>query len=148
MTAVLRLLSRRGEPSRAERRGIVVFAALTIAATGAFMLFADPHGSAALVLLVLTLVVAVPPLFALEQFRRNVFGRANADERERQRRDDAYRLSYRVVQAALGVLPLLLVLSPEIERRDWVTAWFVAFGYVNFLPYMVFAWREPDAVPD
>jgi len=144
MTAVLRLLSRRGEPTRGERRALVVFAALAIAVIGVLMLNA-PRGSGALVVLAVALVLTVP-LYALQEFRRNVFKRANADERERQRRNDAYRLSYRVIEFALPLVAFLFIWGPAIEDSDWIAVWLSGFSFVVFLPYMVFAWREPDIV--
>ena len=144
MTAVLRLLSRRGEPNRGERRAIVVFAAVAIAGIGVVMLN-SPRGSGALIVLAIALVLTVP-LYALQEFRRNVFKRANADERERTRRDEAYRLSYRVIEFALPIGFLAIAWSPDFQGSDWIPVGFAAFSYVIFLPYMVFAWREPDSL--
>jgi hypothetical protein len=31
-----------------------------------------------------------------------------------------------------------------VGRQSWMI-FFLAYGYVMFLPYMIFAWREPDA---
>ena len=76
-----------------------------------------------------------------------MFKRANADERERQRRNDAYRLSYRVIEYSMPLVAFLFFLwAPQIEDSDWIAVWFVTFSFVVFLPYMVFAWREPDVV--
>jgi hypothetical protein len=144
MTGVLRLLSRRGEPTRAERRAIIVVAAVAIAAIGVLMLN-SPRGSGALMVLAMALLLAVP-LYALQEFRRNVFKRKNADERERQRRDEAYRLSYRVIEFALPLGFLVVAWSPDLPAGDWIGVWLAAFSYVIFLPYMFFAWREPDSV--
>lgn len=144
MTALLRLLSRRGEPTRDERRALVIFSGLAIAVIGVLMLN-SPRGSGALLWLAVTLVLVVP-LYALQEFRRNVFKRANADERERQRRNDAYRVSYRVIELALPLVPVLFIWGPSIEGSDWIAVWLSGFSFVIFLPYMVFAWREPDVL--
>jgi len=87
------------------------------------------------------------PLLVLGEFRRNVIRRGNTDERERQRRNEAYRISYRIVEIAIpfGLLAAL-VLNGGIEPVDlWPALYFSLFFYVLFLPYAVFAWREPDA---
>jgi hypothetical protein len=147
MIAVLRLLSRRGEPTRAERRTLVVLSALAIGLVGVLMLNA-PRGSGAVMILGVILLLIVP-LYALQEFRRNVFKRSNADERETQRRNDAYRISYRIVEFAvpLGFIVGSL-LDSAITDRNWMWVYMPVLGYLIFLPYMVFAWREPDAVPD
>jgi hypothetical protein len=144
MTAFLRLLSRRGEPSRRVRRMMVAFAAAAIPAL-ALITFAAPRDLRLLILVGGGAVLLVP-LIVVTEFRRNVFKRANADERERRRRDEAYRLSYRVVEYAVPLVALLFAFRLEFHESSWLPVWFVAFQYVIFLPYMFFAWREPDVV--
>jgi len=146
---MLRMLSRRGEPSRDERRIIVTLAAAGIGAVLPVTLI-TPRG-AGVVIAFLSLAVLAVPLYALQEFRRNVIRRANADERERRRRDEAYRLSYRVIEYGMPLTALVLIFSDELGRIpgwQWSTLWLVVFGYVIFLPYMIFAWREPEAAPD
>lgn len=147
MTALLRLLSRRGEPSRRVRRVLVVLAGVAIAAIGPILVML-PREAGLLVMVGLVGLLSVP-LYALSEFRRTVFRGKNPDERERQRRGDAYRLSYRVVEYGVLLVALLFAFSHELARIpgwDWFAVWFIAFGYVFFLPSMVFAWREPDVV--
>ena len=87
------------------------------------------------------------PLLVLGEFRRNVIRRGNTDERERQRRNEAYRISYRIVEIAIPFgLIIALVLNGGTERVDlWPALYWSLFFFVLFLPYAVFAWREPDA---
>lgn len=149
MTAVLRLLSRRAEPSRRVRRILVVVAIAVIPLVlGVVEILArlDLPLGLHLIAFVLTLIAFSVPLYAIQEFRRNVFRRKNADERERQRRDDAYRLSYLIVQWGVVLVPLGGIFWDEIAAmvQPWMLI-FIAWGYVAFLPYMIFAWREPDA---
>jgi hypothetical protein len=145
MTAVLRLLSRRGEPSRRARRILVVLAVIGIVALP-LILMAWPYEAGLLGLLLLVAIIVVP-VYALQEFRRNIIRRANADERERQRRDDAYRLSYRIIELGVVLVPVLFIFRGALARIpgwDWFNLWLPLYGLVIFLPYMVFAWREPD----
>lgn len=150
MTAVLRLLSRRGEPSRRTRRAIVVLATLVTPLTGVVTQMRElgvPR-DVGWIVFAAVLVVVGTPLLVLQEFRRNVIRRASTDERERQRRNEAYRISYRIVELAipLGVVAALLLewaLNPF--PAPWMTLYLPIFMYVIFLPYAVFAWREPDA---
>jgi hypothetical protein len=147
MTAVLRLLSRRGEPSRRVRRAMVAFGAVSIPALVVLMVAGARE--VGLGLLVVLVVLLMAPLVIVTEFRRNVFRRKNADERERQRRNDAYRLSYRFVEWGVAVVALLFAFSQWLEAIpgwDWFGVWLLSMWYVIFLPYMIFAWREPDAV--
>ena len=150
MTAVLRLLSRRGEPSRRTRRLVVVLAVLLTPFTGAVTQMRElgvPRDIGLIVFAVVIVGVGTP-LLALQEFRRNVIRRGSTDERERQRRDEAYRISYRILEYAvpLGLLVGLILDSVRFLPQYWGTLYFPIFTYVIFLPYMVFAWREPDAV--
>lgn len=150
MTAVLRLLSRRGEPSRRTRRAIVVLAVLVTPLTGVVtqMRELSVPRDVGWIVFVAVLVVAGTPLLVLQEFRRNVIRRGNTDERERQRRNEAYRISYRIVEIAV---PLGLLVGVTLEwalnplPAPWMALYFPIFMYVIGLPYMVFAWREPDA---
>lgn len=149
MTAVLRLLSRRGEPSRRMRQAMVAFGAVSIPAL-VVLVVAGPR-EVGLGLFVVLVLLLMAPLVIVTEFRRNLFRRENVDERERQRRNDAYRLSYRVVEYGGVVVALLFAFSHLLEAIpgwDWFGVWLVSMWYVVFLPYMVFAWREPDAVVD
>jgi len=142
---MLRLLSRRGEPSRRVRRAMVAFGVFSIPALVVLMVGGEVH----LGLLVALVVPLMAPLLIITEFRRNIFRRENADERERQRRNDAYRLSYRVVEYGVAVVALLFAFSQLLEQIpgwDWFGVWLLSMWYVIFLPYMIFAWREPDAM--
>lgn len=148
MTAVLRLLSRRGEPSRRVRRAMVAFGVLSIPALVVLTTVAGPREVGLALMAVLAALLLVP-LVVVTEFRRNVFKRKDADERERQRRNDAYRLSYRVVEYGVAVVALLFAFSQVLEQIpgwDWFGVWLLSMWYVIFLPYMIFAWREPDAM--
>lgn len=148
MTAVLRLLSRRGEPSRRVRRFFVVWAVVSIPALA--LLSETWPRAAGLPLLIVSAALFLLPILVIQEFRRNVFKRKNADERERQRRDDAYRLSYRIVELSLPLGFLVPIYARELDRIPewWFLVWFPILYYVVFLPYMVFAWREPDGARD
>ena len=147
MTAIRRFLSREGEPTRGQRRTLVVVCAIAIALTGVLLLN-SPHGPGALIVLGVILLLSVP-LYALQSFRRNVFKRSNPDERERQRRNDAYRISYRILEFALPVgLFVAVWFDVPVTPERWLWVYLPLIWYVIFLPYMVFAWREPDAAPD
>lgn len=147
------LLSRRGEPSRRSRRALVVASGASIALVPTFLAFStradlpDPIG---LLAFVLPLVLVAIPLLALTHFRRNVIRRGLPDERERQRRDEAYRISYRIIELAVVVGLLAAAVLREqlaaILAYDWSIILWPIYGYLIILPYAVFAWREPDAV--
>lgn len=147
------LLSWRGEPSRRARRALVVASGVLIALVPTFLAFSAraefPHPFG-LLAFVLPLVVLAIPLLALTHFRRNVIRRGLPDERERQRRDEAYRISYRIIELAtvVGLLavPLLREQLAAILAYDWFVIFWPTYGYLVILPYAVFAWREPDAV--
>ena len=153
MIGLTTLLSRRGEPSRRARRIIVVVAFAVIPlAVAALWLTAEvewpwPPGLLAFVGLLVALSL---PLLALQDFRRNVMRRTVTDERERARRDEAYRISYRIVEIGfvLGFLAVALFRDQiaAIIAVDWFFVVWPLYGYLIFLPYAVFAWREPDAV--
>lgn len=153
MAALRTLLSRNGEPSQRMRRIVVVaaFAAIPISVTALFVggRAGWPHPIGLIFFVVVMLVVSVP-LLALSEFRRNLIGRRHPDERERQRRDEAYRISYRIVEVA-AILGMVAVANwrddiARIASIDWGLLFFPLWGYLIFLPYAVFAWREPDAV--
>lgn len=150
MTAVLRLLSRRGEPSRRVRRVFVVFGALVMPLTGVMTLMRElgiPRDAGWIIYAGLLVGVGAP-LLVLQEFRRNVIRRGNTDERERQRRNEAYRISYRIVEIAipLGLLAGLVLHGVTGRVVDlWPAIYFPFFFYVVFLPYAIFAWREPNA---
>jgi hypothetical protein len=152
VTGLATLLSRRGEPSRRARRVIVVaaFAVIPLAAA-TLWLTADvewpwPVGLLAFLAVLIALCL---PLLALQDFRRNVMRRRHADERERQRRDEAYRISYRIVELGVvvgfGVFAFFRDQIAAIIALDWYLIVWPLYGYLIFLPYAVFAWREPDA---
>ena len=152
MTAILKLLSRRGEPSQAVRRATVVLALIVIPALPATLFLSSrehwPHPAGLLVFIVGVAAYSVP-LLVLQEFRRNVMRRSSADERERTRRDQAYRISYRIVEYAMpvGLLALLWfqdAMAATVSSNAGLL-FLAIFGYVIFLPYAVFAWREPDA---
>lgn len=150
MDAVLRLLSRRGEPSRRTRRILVVLSVVAIVAVGFTMLEA-PSARERLPLMILIAIVATVPLYAVSEFRRNVLRRGDADERERARANEAYRTSYRIVEIGLLSIALVFAFAEWFESLpgwDWFVVWIVGIWLVIFLPYFVFAWREPDAVVD
>jgi protein-S-isoprenylcysteine O-methyltransferase Ste14 len=78
MTAVRRLMSRRGEPSRRARRILVVVAVLAIPLVLATLQILDrldwspgPH----LIAIALILIAFSVPLLALQEFRRNLMRR-------------------------------------------------------------------------
>jgi Mn2+/Fe2+ NRAMP family transporter len=153
MIGMRTLLSRDSEPSRRARRVIVVaaFAAIPVAvvtlAVGGRIDWPLPIG---LLAFVLPLVLVSIPLLALQEFRRNVMRRSGPDERERQRRDEAYRVSYRIIEMAtlVGLLAAVWFRAElaAILSYDWFLIFGPLYGYVIFLPYAVFAWREPDPV--
>jgi uncharacterized membrane protein len=155
VTGLATLLSRRGEPSRRARRFIVVFAFAVMPLTVAALWLTGevgwplPLGLLAFVLLLTALTL---PLLALQDFRRNVMRRTVTDERERARRDEAYRISYRIVEIAvvLGLIAVAIFRDQiaAIIAVDWFLVFWPLYGYLIFLPYAVFAWREPDAVDD
>lgn len=142
------LLSRRAEPSRRTRRIIVAasivgipLVALTPAIAAPLRLSKDLWVVAAIAVLI--------PLWVLSEYRRGIVRRDTADERERQRRNDAYRISYRIIEWSIPFVALGVVFRDPIAfviGGDWWLLYLVTYGYVAFLPYMVFAWREPDAV--
>jgi hypothetical protein len=153
MAGIRTLLSRDGEPSQRARRIIVVvaFVAIPLAVvTLAVSARADWPHPLGLLSFVLPLLLVSIPLLALQEFRRNVMRRSLPDERERQRRDEAYRISYRIVEVG----PLIAILAvlwwrdeiAGILALDWFLIWGPIWGYLIFLPYAVFAWREPDAL--
>jgi hypothetical protein len=153
MMVMRTLFSRHGEPNRRMRRIIVLVSLAAIPITvAAVMIIARarwplPVGFLAFVA---PLVFVSIPLLALTEFRRNVIRRSHPDERERQRRDAAYRISYRIVELSvpLGLLTVILFRDQvaAIWSYDWFLIYWPLFGYLIFLPYAVFAWREPDAV--
>ena len=130
---------------------VVAFAVIPLA-VAALWLTAEvewpwPPGLLAFVGLLVALSL---PLLALQDFRRNVMRRTVTDERERARRDEAYRISYRIVEIGfvLGFLAVALFRDQiaAIIAVDWFFVVWPLYGYLIFLPYAVFAWREPDAV--
>ncbi len=148
MTTILRRLSAGREPGRRLRRALVILGAFSIPATAAFV-HARPPGLD-LVLSIAVLALLGAPLVAISLFRRDPFRRKDVDERERQRRDEAYRISYRILQLALAVgfivvgILVLFAGSWIDEAWGWLTV--TTLWYVVFLPYLVFAWREPDSL--
>lgn len=146
------LLSRRGEPSRRVRRLMV--AASIIAVPLAWWVPAliiptlDWHGGLEFLTFVAWLVIVTFPLLVLQEFRRNVIRRDDADERERRRRDEAFRLSYWAIVWGLLLVPLALAINglAGIVDIDWFLLYWPLVWYAVFLPYLVLAWREPDAV--
>lgn len=149
MAAVLKLLSRRGEPSRRVRRMFVVFGALLMPLTGVMPLVRELGilRDTGWIIYAMLLVGVGAPLLVLGEFRRNVMRRGNTDERERQRRNEAYRISYRIVEVAvpLGFVAGLALDGATALVDLWPAIYFPFLFYVIFLPYAVFAWREPDA---
>jgi len=153
MIGMRTLLSRRGEPRRRTRRVMVVAALVAIPLVPAALMvtrLADWPHPIGLLAIVLALFLFSIPLLALQEFRRNVIRRGLPDERERQRRDEAYRISYRIIELS-PVLGLLMVIMFRDEMAailsyDWFLIFFPIYGYLVFLPYAVFAWREPDVV--
>lgn len=153
MTGLATLLSRRGEPSRRARRFIVVvaFAGIPLAAAALWLTAeVDWPWPLGLGVILAVLVALCLPLLALQDFRRNVMRRTHADERERRRRDEAYRISYRIVEIGVvfGFLAMALFRDQiaAIIALDWFLVVWPLYGYLLLLPYAVFAWREPDAV--
>jgi hypothetical protein len=153
MMAIRTLLSRRGEPNRRVRRVIVLVSMAAIPITvAAVMVIARARWPLPLGLLafIAPLVLVSIPLLVLSEFRRNVIRGSHPDERERQRRDEAYRISYRIVEVSVPIGLFLALLFPDQVAAIWSFEWFLIywplFGYLIFLPYAVFAWREPDAV--
>jgi hypothetical protein len=147
------LLSRRGEPSRRVRRFIVVVAFAVIPLTAPLLWLTaqlDWPWQLRLPASLAVLVAFVIPLLALQDFRRNVMRRAFPDERERRQRDEAYRISYRIVELALPASLLVVALFRDplgaVLAVDWYLVFWPIYAYLIFLPYAVFAWREPDAV--
>lgn len=145
-------LSRRGEPSQRVRRLTVVASAVAVPLSlWTPMLVIRRLGIDArlelVILLVLVLLLAMP-LLVVQEYRRNVFRRKDADERERVRRNEAYAISYRAVQWALIIAPVLVILLYHQLHGLFGGQWFLIYWplvwYAIFLPYMVFAWREPD----
>lgn len=153
MIGLATLLSRRGEPSRRGRRIIVVvaFAVIPLAVAAAWLTpeieWPWPLG---LLTFVVLLIAFILPLLALQDFRRNVMRRSLADERERRRRDEAYRISYRTVELAIPVSFFAVALFRDqiatVLAVDGFLIFWPLYGYLLLLPYAVFAWREPDAV--
>src|SRR3990170_3707140 len=133
------LFSRRREPSRRSRRALVVASAVLIAlvpmslAWGSRVDLPHPIG---LVAFVVPLVVLSIPLLAIQEFRRNVIRRSLPDERERQRRDEAYRISYRIIELAPVVGLLAVAVFREELAAIWSFDWFViaapVWGYLVF----------------
>lgn len=153
MMAMRTLLSRHGEPNRRVRRVIVlVSVAANPITVAAVMVIARARWPLPVGLLafVAPLVLVSIPLLVLSEFRRNVIRGSHPDERERQRRDEAYRISYRIVEVSvpLGLFVVFLFRDQvaAIWSYDWFLIYWPLFGYLIFLPYAVFAWREPDAV--
>ena len=150
MTSIHRLLAAGREPTRRFRRAVVVLGAISIPATAAF-LYARPPGLDILLSIAL-LALLVAPLFVLGAYRRDPFRRSDVDERERQRRDETYRISYRILQPALAAVLIGGVLLHLLARPWFDQAWgpliLTGLWYVSFLPHMVFAWREPDGARD
>jgi hypothetical protein len=146
------LVSRSTEPDRRTRRliigaSIVLIPVAVIALEMAAILrLPQPFGLLAGALLIALISL---PLAVITAFRRNVMRRSNADERERRRRDEAYRISYRIIEVAVVIGFLIMVgfrneVAAILSHDAFVVAW-PLYGYLLFLPYMVFAWREPDA---
>jgi len=151
--AIRTLLSRQGEPNRRVRRVFVLVSLAAIPITvAAVMIIARAPWPLPVWLLgsVVVLVFLSIPLLVLSEFRRSVIRGSHPDERERQRRDEAYRISYRIVEVSvpLGLLAVLLFRDQvaAIWSYDWFLIYWPLFGYLIFLPYAVFAWREPDPV--
>ena len=150
MNAVLRFISRRGEPSRRTRRLLVALSVLAIVALGLTM--AGPwSGREGVPGLLLVAVLGLVPLYAVQEFRRNVLRRKDADEREAARRNDAYRISYRIVELGIPVVALVFLFIDWLDPFplwDWLGVWFGGICLILFMPYLLFAWREPDAAAD
>jgi hypothetical protein len=108
---------------------MVAFGVFSIPALVVLMVGGEVH----LGLLVALVVPLMAPLLIITEFRRNIFRRENADERERQRRNDAYRLSYRVVEYGVAVVALLFAFSQLLEQIpgwDWFGVWLLSMWYV------------------
>lgn len=107
-----------------------------------------PIGLELLVFLVVLLAFSVPMLI-LQEFRRNILGRDDPDPRERQRRYEAYEVSYRVLQWGLILLiPGTFLIRDQIAAlvgNDAFLVYWPLVWYAIFLPYLAVAWREPDA---
>lgn len=153
MAGIRTLLSRGGEPTRRTRRLIVAATVIAIP-LGVWvpMLFLRrfdlPSGVELLVFLGVLLAFSVPMLM-LEGFRRNILGGEELDRRERQRRYEAYEVSYRVLQWSLILLiPGTFLVRDQIAAlvgNDAFLVYWPLVWYVIFLPYLALAWREPDA---
>jgi hypothetical protein len=145
------LLSRRREPSQRVRRAIVAAAGVGILVIAAAPVLSEPLDmprQLGLLLWLIAFVVVSVPLWLLSEYRRGVVRRDTADERERQRRNDAYRISYRIIEWSVPFVALGVVFREAIGsliQDEWIVLYILLYGYVAFLPYMVFAWREPDA---
>jgi hypothetical protein len=147
------LFSLRREPSLPVRRLLVIVGFAGMAAWLGATVWLDRlelgRGERFGVAMVLLAVVSLP-LLVLQQFRGNAARRNDPplDEREVQRRESAFRISYRIVEVAL-VVGMLIVAYLWINEAtlpfDAGLAVWIAYGYVIFLPSAVFAWREPDA---
>ncbi|MPZ15393.1 MAG: hypothetical protein GEU73_13375 [Chloroflexi bacterium] len=151
MMAMRSPLSRRDEPSRLVRRLLVIAGIVIVPFLAAGPRLLDPlgwtRGEAFIVWLGL-LVVGCLPFLALARFRRDVFSRKDLDATERERRDDAYRLSYRIVTWGLALVPFGFLLRDRIAPligRDWFLVYAAALLYISMLPSLVYAWREADA---
>jgi hypothetical protein len=153
MSGIRTLLSRGGEPTRRTRRLIVAATVIAIPLGVWFPMLAIrrlewPIGLELLVFLVVLLAFAVPMLI-LQEFRRNILGRDDLDRRERQRRYEAYEVSYRVLQWGLIlVIPGTFLIRGQLAAflgDDAFLVYWPVVWYVIFLPYLALAWREPDA---
>ena len=146
------ILARHGEPSRRVRRIIVLVSLAAIPVTVAAVMIIARAAWPTLVWLLATIAVLgvlTIPLLVLSEFRHNVIRGSHPDERERQRRDEAYRISYRIVEVSVPLGLFVVLLFRDQVAAIWSYEWFLIywplFGYLIFLPYAVFAWREPDA---
>ena len=153
MVGMRTLFSRHGEPNRRTRRVIVLvsLAALPLTVAVVMIIAREPWPLPVWLLATVgPLVFLSIPLLALTEFRRNVIRRSHPDERERQRRDAAYRISYRIVELSVPLALFGVILFGDQVAAIWSYDWFLIywplFGYLIFLPYAVFAWQEPDAV--
>jgi Ca2+/Na+ antiporter len=153
MVGIGTLLSRRGEPSRRVRRLMVIagMAVIPFALWVPNLLIrtVEWHGALEFLAFIAWLLIVTAPLLVLQEFRRNLIRRHDADERERQRRDQAYRLSYWIVLWGLILAPAGVILLYHqlhgLVGGEWYLIYWPLVWYAIFLPYMVFAWREPDA---
>lgn len=153
MMVMRTLFSRHGEPNRRMRRVIVLvsLAAIPVTVAAVMIVARAPWPLPVWLLATVALLGFLSiPLLVLSEFRRNVIRGSHPDERERQRRDEAYRISYRIVEVSVPLGLFVVFLFRDQVAAIWSYEWFLIywplFGYLIFLPYAVFAWREPDAV--